>query len=80
LDTHLVDIREGWKHSHLFGGQGAYPYWRSTEPVAPLTPVAFLVDGGRGEGDDAIDVRLTDKAGQIEIRVDEEVYLVKVPE
>ena len=40
--------RPGWRHSHLFGGIGAFPYWRSAVPVPALTPVILHVDGAVG--------------------------------
>lgn len=47
----LVEVtpREGWNHSHLFNGRGAYPRWTSARPVPPGTPVIIYVDGARGD-------------------------------
>jgi len=46
--VNVLPPRPGWKHSHLFGGLGVYPDWRSAAPVAPLTPVIMHVDGAFG--------------------------------
>ena len=35
----------GWKNTHLFGGLGAWPEWKSDEGVPPFTPVVIFADG-----------------------------------
>ncbi len=49
LEMVEVTPREGWNHSHLFGGIGVFPQWTSRQPVPPKTPVVFYVDGARDE-------------------------------
>lgn len=49
LEMVEVAPREGWNHSHLFGGRGVFPQWTSDKPVPPKTPVLFYADGARGE-------------------------------
>lgn len=49
LETVHVLPREGWNHSHLLGGSGAWPQWTSSEPVPPRTLVIFYADGAKGE-------------------------------
>ncbi len=36
--------REGFSHSHLFGGMSCWPVWTSDRPVDPGEPVAIFVD------------------------------------
>lgn len=47
FEARLLEPRSGWMHSHLFGGHGAYPFWRSLEPVPPFEPVVLYLDGSR---------------------------------
>ena len=49
LETVHVSPREGWNHSHLFGGTGAWPQWTSSKKVPPRTLVIFYADGAREE-------------------------------
>jgi hypothetical protein len=42
-----VRPREGFRHSHLFGGWAAYPLWRSVKPVDPGVTIAVFVDAAR---------------------------------
>jgi len=43
----LLQPREGWDDTHLFGGLGAYPEWQSTTGVPPFTPVIIYVNGAK---------------------------------
>ncbi len=49
LETVHVTPREGWNHSHLMGGTGAWPQWTSSKIVPPRTLVIFYADGARNE-------------------------------
>jgi len=48
LKVERLRPRTGWRHTHLYGGQGAFPYWRSEDPVHPGVAVAVYVDGSQG--------------------------------
>ena len=41
----VLHPREGWEHTHLFGGLGVYPSWQSAAGVPPHTPVVIYVNG-----------------------------------
>ena len=45
LYSTLLTPRKGWKHTHLFGGLGAYCSWQSKAGVPPHTPVVVYVNG-----------------------------------
>ncbi len=47
FESVLLQPRAGWADTHLFGGKGAFPFWRSTDPVKPYHPVVFYVNGAR---------------------------------
>ena len=47
LAAELLPPREGWLHSHNFGGRGAFPHWESAEAVLSNTPVVVYVNGAR---------------------------------
>jgi hypothetical protein len=43
----VQEPREGFTHTHLFGGIGGWTQWTSEEPVEPGCPVAIFVDAVR---------------------------------
>jgi hypothetical protein len=43
----VQEPREGFVHTHLFGGIGGWTQWTSEEPVEPGCPVAIFVDAVR---------------------------------
>lgn len=48
LEAVVLSPRPGWPSSHLFGGRGAFPQWRSRAPVRPREPLAFFVHAVAG--------------------------------
>jgi hypothetical protein len=52
LDAEVLEPRDGWLHSHSFGGRGAFPHWQSKEPVHANVPVVVYVNGTRGRKPD----------------------------
>ena len=48
FDAMRLVPREGWRYSHLFGGEGAFPFWKSSKPVPPNIPLIFYTNGTRG--------------------------------
>jgi len=79
LEAELVEPRAGWLHSHSFGGKGAFPYWRSRDPVPANTVVAAYVDGMRGRQPMAPDIGITRAPGSLTIRLDDRIHVVRVP-
>lgn len=47
----VQEPREGFVHTHLFGGIGCWPQWTSAAPVPPGRPVAFFVDAVRSQAE-----------------------------
>lgn len=47
LHSILLKPRDGWDHTHLFGGWGAYCSWQSQNGIPPHTPVVVYVNGTR---------------------------------
>lgn len=45
----VLEPRQGFTHTHLFGGIGGWPQWSSDAPVEPGCPVAVFVDGFRND-------------------------------
>lgn len=45
----VQEPREGFVHTHLFGGIGGWTQWSSDEPVEPGRPVAVFVDGFKND-------------------------------
>lgn len=79
LQSEVLQPRDGWQHSHLFGGKGAYPYWRTREPVPPNTPVVVYVNGTRDRQppDPTIEVSYAD--GQLYIEFEGVRRMVRIP-
>ncbi|MBN2288533.1 MAG: DUF2264 domain-containing protein [Candidatus Glassbacteria bacterium] len=59
LEMVEVAPRQGWNHSHLFGGTGAFPRWTSSAPVPPKTLVIFYNDAARDEALQAPEVKIS---------------------
>jgi hypothetical protein len=49
LETVLLNPVKGWEYTRHFGGKGAFPTWKSRNPVPPFTPV-ILYQTGRWKG------------------------------
>ena len=79
LSRELLEPRRGWFHSHIFGGRGAWPYWKSREPVPPNTPVVFYVNGTRGRPAVVPRIELQAERGLLRIRFEGVERLVRVP-
>ncbi len=79
IKADLLEPRPGWRHAHLFGGKGAFPYWQSTAPVQPHQPVVIYVDGSREHAPVIPRVTIQTEAGHVRIEVDDIVYEVKIP-
>lgn len=47
VSSTVLKPREGWEHTHLFGGLGAFCSWQSTKGVPPHTPVIVYVNGAK---------------------------------
>jgi len=72
--------RAGWSASHLFGGRGAFPQWRSSQPVPPHVPVVVFVNGTRDRAapNPAIEVRR--EPGRLLIKWDGTEHIVPLIE
>ncbi len=75
----LLEPREGWHHSHLFGGRGAYPWWQSSRRVEPNTPVAIYVHGVRGRRLPEPELIVHSAPGALQIDFEGRRYAIPVP-
>ncbi len=80
LDAELLEPRRGWSHSHLLGGKGAYPFWKSSALVPPNTPVAAYVAAGRDRGSLDAPVSVQRRPGLLEITFEGLSYQVEIPD
>jgi len=71
--------RQGWGHAHLFGGNGAFPYWQSTKPVPPNVPVVIYVSGARDRKIVRPELSLKNSAGQVGVSLEGTLYNIRVP-
>ena len=74
----LLHPREGWEHTHLFGGLGAYTLWQSTAAVPPHTPVVVYVNGAKKRTPDKGMIRVEKYAGRLLITFEGKEYDIKV--
>ena len=79
VNVELLTPRTGWQHTHLFGGRGAYPYWRSDQPVAPGAPVVIRADGARGRPIADVTVSVTCQPEAVLVRYEGREYRVPLP-
>jgi len=69
----------GWNYTHLFGGEGAFPFWRSKNPVPPLIPVMIYINGTRNRDSGPPTIQLIESPGLDKIQFEGEWYDIKVP-
>jgi hypothetical protein len=79
LESTILIPREGWKHTHLFGGIGAFPYWRSNDPVPPNVPQVFYVNGTRNRMANMVDAKILTYHGVLKIHFEGYDYSVRIP-
>lgn len=79
LEWELLEPRKGWHYSHIFGGRGAWPYWKSREPVPPNTPVAVYVNGTRNRPAIVPRIEVRSDPGRLRIRFEGVERTVRVP-
>lgn len=79
MKAELLTPREGWTNSHLFGGEGAFPYWRSLKPVPPRVPVIIYTNGTRGRKPAAVPIQLRQSPGLLRIQLEGKWYEIEIP-
>jgi hypothetical protein len=79
LGWELLEPRQGWSHSHLFGGVGVYPYWISQSPIPPNVPVVVYVDGTRDRKPKIPEIELQTQHGLLLIGLEGVQYRINVP-
>lgn len=78
FDSRVLAPRAGWLHSHLFGGRGAFPYWRSRETVAAFVPLVFHVDGSRGRAPDRPKLSVRTVSRGLEISFGDRAFTIEL--
>lgn len=79
LQAKAMDPPEGYSHSHLFGGKGAFPYWRSQDPVPPNTPIVVYVNGTRGRKPPSSVMPISSGPGRLEIQLEGVIRVIRLP-
>jgi hypothetical protein len=79
IKTETLIPREGWSASHLFGGTGAWPYWKSTKAILPGKPVVFFVNATRGRKPFIPEVNVLTKPDKLSIRFEGKWYDISIP-
>lgn len=79
FEKEFLTDHDGWKNTHLFGGEGAFPFWRSINPVPSLNPVIIYVNGCRNRKPVPSTIRLIESPGLDRIQFEGEWYDIKVP-
>ncbi len=76
----LLEPRKGWNASHIFGGRGAFPCWKSNQPVPPNTPVVVYVNGTHGRELLVPEIKVSRCDGSVKITFAGTRYTVPVPD
>ncbi|HUX59567.1 MAG TPA: DUF2264 domain-containing protein [Bacteroidales bacterium] len=79
LDAVVLEPVEGWKHTHLFGGKGAYPFWHSSAPIPPNTPMIFYTNGTRGRLPGHYAISIQKYPGLIKIQFEGKLFEINIP-
>jgi len=74
----LLKPREGWTHTHLYGGLGAYCSWQSSEGVRPHTPVVVYVNGTKNRQPSEPDVKVSSVPGGLLITFEGKEYRINI--
>ena len=78
-DYMLLEPLEGWADSHLWGGKGAYPYWKSSAKVKPNIPQVFYVNGTKDRPVRLPDIRAIIDQSILTIRFEGKEFKIKIP-
>jgi hypothetical protein len=79
FESVLLEPRQGWTSTHLFGGKGAYPYWHSKEPVKPNVPIIFYVNGAKGRACQKAEIKVQELPGLLRIQFEGKCYSITIP-
>lgn len=79
FEADLLIPHPGWSHTHLFGGKGAFPYWKSKNPVPPLVPIIMYSNGTRNRKPLPPMIKLLESPGLLKIQFEGEWFEIKVP-
>ena len=79
FESTLLTPRPGWSATHLFGGEGAFPFWHSAKPVPPNMPVIFYVNGTRNRKPVTSDIRVNKTGNALTVNFDGKSYVIHVP-
>jgi len=74
----LLQPRDGWEHTHLFGGLGAYCSWQSADGVPPHTPVAIFVNGAKARVPDKGLINVEKRSGYLSVTFEGKDYEIKI--
>jgi hypothetical protein len=79
LEAEMLLPVDGWQHTHLFGGKGAYPYWKSEDPVPPLSPAIIYTNGTRRREPNPVAVKFLENPGLVRVQFEGKWYLIELP-
>ncbi len=79
METNFLKSGQGWNSTHLFGGIGAYPSWKSEQPVPPNVPVVFYVNGTRGRRPIIGDIEVIKQGATLHIKFEGTWHIIQLP-
>lgn len=79
FETESLAPRDGWSGTHLFGGEGAFPCWRSKNTVPPLLPVIIYTNGTKNRKPVLSAIRLIENPGLLRICFEDKWFDIKIP-
>ena len=79
LKLDRLEPRQGWSHSHLFGGKGVFPYWVSDGAVPPNSAVVAYVSAARDRVPAEPQIGLRKSTGLLEVSFEGVDYRIDLP-
>jgi len=71
FESVLLQPRKGWEHTHLFGGKGVFPYWRSVSVVKSYEPLIIYVNGAWKRALAIPDIKVENRPGLLKVKFEE---------
>jgi hypothetical protein len=76
--SQLLEPKAGWIYTHLFDAKGAFPKWRSTNPVPPFTPVVIYVNATKGRSPQSSQIKSKSNNGRLDIQFEGKSFDIKI--
>jgi len=79
FESTQLTSRSGWNATHLFGGEGAFPFWHSLQAIRPNVPMIFYVNGTRTRKPVVPTIEINQNGSELKIEFENKWYSIHVP-